>query len=104
MFDSKVFFFNHQVYDDYGNHKISFAFKYLHLFISSSTDIREMEEQHSWFLNVKDWKYTGILQQWSFTYSENCMEHIRLHWQACRILDGTYKRNQNAKISNTMSI
>jgi hypothetical protein len=38
---------------------------------------------------MKGWKYTNILLQWSFTHSQNSMEHIRLEWEACRIPDDT---------------
>jgi hypothetical protein len=55
-----------------------FAFIY---FLSSFIHIWEREEC-SWFLNAKGWKYTNILQQWSFTY---CQIMIRCAWYAAKL-------------------
>jgi hypothetical protein len=49
----------------------------LFAFLSLFFHIREREE-HSWFLNVKSWKYANMLQQWRFKYCWNSMEHIKL--------------------------
>jgi hypothetical protein len=60
------------------------------------------QAENSWFLDVKDWKYTSILQQWSFAHCQNRMEHIRLGWQAYRIPGGTHHKCKESKKFETL--
>jgi hypothetical protein len=65
-------------------HSLCFIFYFLSLLFH----IWEQEER-SRFLNTNDWKFTDILQHWSFTKCQNGMEYITLGWQVCSIADIT---------------
>jgi hypothetical protein len=60
---------------------IIFAFIVFALFSFSffALYIPEWEER-SWFLDVKDWKYTNILQQLNLRHHHSSMEDIRVGW------------------------
>jgi MoaA/NifB/PqqE/SkfB family radical SAM enzyme len=77
------------IYNGFGGHNVYFIFVLFTLFFFSSLIHIWGWEKQSWFLDVKGWQYTNILQKWSFTHCWKSVEHIRLWWQTCRILDGT---------------
>lgn len=60
--------------------------------------------EHSWFLNMKDWKYSNIWQQWSFTHCQYCCRHNSLRWQACWIMYGNHHNCNGNTIFYTMNI
>jgi hypothetical protein len=76
------FFFRHRVCNSFGGQYVCFSFIFL-FYIHP-----HLRVQCSWFVNMKIWKYTNILQQLNFTYCWNSMEHITLGWQSWRIPDG----------------
>jgi hypothetical protein len=72
---------------------IVFVLFFFSLFVLSHSGTRgaQLVTQHG------SWKYTNILQQWRFTNCLNSMQHIRLEWQAWRILDGTHRKCNESK-------
>jgi hypothetical protein len=77
-FDSQLHFYRN-VCNGFVGHKNVLTFRSLYLFVYFISFFIHNREQkgRSCFLDVNNWKYTNILQQWSFTRCQNSFEHIR---------------------------